>query len=125
MKTHTLLFGLFFISLTLLGTVAGQLCIKKGMLQNSYAGSNVFLILFKGLTNPWVITGLLLAVVAACAWIITLSRLPLSYAYPFLSITFPIVVILSSMLFNETVSLTAYGGLGLIVIGLIITSFAR
>lgn len=118
-------FGIIFIMLTLSCTVAGQLLIKKGMFLITVSSQNEFRllqVLYSGLTNPWVIAGLMLAVIAACSWIITLSRLALSYAYPFLSITFPLVVILSSKIFHEPVSSKTFIGLGLIIVGLIIAS---
>jgi len=111
--------------MTLVGTVAGQLCIKRGMLIVSEEHAGIIVTLFRGLTNIWVILGLLFAVIAAFAWMIALSKMALGYAYPFLSITFPIVVILSSIIFKESISINTYIGLGFIVIGLIIASFGE
>ena len=125
MDYGTRMFGLLFISITLFGVVVGQLSIKKGMLQiidNSHDLTRLWHTLSSALMNPWVLFGLLMAVIAACAWILALARLPLSYAYPFMSLTFPIVVVLSSIVFDEPVSSRAYLGLGLLVTALIITS---
>lgn len=117
--------GFLFIGVTLLGVIVGQLCIKSGMLQvaaSSPATNQPWVTLLNAFSNPRVVFGLLMAVVAASAWILTLSKLPLSYAYPFMSLTFPIVVILSARIFEEPISPRAYLGLGLIVMGLIIAS---
>jgi drug/metabolite transporter (DMT)-like permease len=121
----TRMFALLSICVTLFAVIIGQLSIKKGMLQiteNSHDVTRLWDTLFNALINPWVIFGLLMAMIAACAWILTLSRVPLSYAYPFISLTFPAVVILSSIVFNESVSLRAYIGLGLLVGALVMTS---
>ena len=117
--------GLVLIFTTMFATVIGQLAIKSGMLQ--IAGSSdgtmaIGMTLFNAFTNFRVIFGLGMAVVAASTWILALSRLPLSYAYPFLSVTFPVVVILSSYMFNEHVPARAYLGLTLILVGLVISS---
>ena len=123
MVTNQFLSGSIFIFVTLSGTICGQLMIKKGMLQlDPDSSQQIIKTLMTGLINPWVLAGLFMAVVAACGWILTLSRLPLSFAYPFLSITFPIVVIASSILFKEEVSLNTYFGLIFIIIGIFVVS---
>ena len=126
MRGNQLVFGLVFILITIMSTISGQLMVKKGMLQNKLSGiHNIFETLINGLINPWVIAGLFMAVIGAFAWILTLSRLPLSFAYPFLSITFPVVVIASSMIFKENVSWNTYIGLTFIIVGIIIASRAN
>lgn len=128
MAINAKIYGFIFIFITLCGTVAGQICIKKGISLSVHDLSQefqIFHVLLKGLTNQWVIVGLLLACIAACSWILTLSRLPLNYAYPFLSVTFPIVAILSSIILHEVVSFKTFVGLGLIMLGLIVASIGR
>ena len=120
------LLDILLILVTMIGTVTGQLAIKSGVLQvaaESSDESTVWLTLARALMNWRVILGLAMAVVAACAWILALSRMPLSYAYPFLSVTFPAVVILSSILFDEHVSSRAYIGLALVIFGLLLASW--
>ena len=122
MNVNAKLFGFVFIFITLLGTVMGQLSIKKGLLKDAPGEFQLFHTLWKGFTNPLVILGLVFACIAASSWILALSRMPLSYAYPFLSLSFPIVVILSSRIFHEPISSKTIVGLGFIILGLIIGS---
>jgi drug/metabolite transporter (DMT)-like permease len=50
-------------------------------------------------------------------WLWVLSRAQLSYAYPILALTFPIVVGMSALLFGESISLLRWMGVGLILCG--------
>src|SRR6516165_9087555 len=87
-----------FVATTVLLTVYGQLIIKwqtrkAGEFPSGVSDRISYLTHF--LINPWVISSLLAAVVAAFAWIAALSRLELSRAYPFVSASFVLVLILS------------------------------
>ncbi len=50
-------------------------------------------------------------------WLWVLSRVQLSIAYPMLSLTFPIVVGLSALLFSESISPIRWIGVGVIALG--------
>jgi len=54
---------------------------------------------------------------SAVCWLWVLSRARLSIAYPLLSLTFPIVVGLSALLFSESISAMRWVGVGVIVTG--------
>jgi multidrug transporter EmrE-like cation transporter len=55
--------------------------------------------------------------VSAVCWLFVLSRAQLSVAYPLLSLTFPIVVGFSAVLFSESISAMRWVGVGVIVTG--------
>lgn len=115
--------GFIFIFVTLSAVIIGQLCIKSGMIQiESLSQESHLGTLIRAFGNFRVIFGLLMAVVAACTWILALSQLPLSYAYPFMSLTFPTVLFLASRFFDEPLSPRTYVGISLIVVGLIVAS---
>ena len=61
--------------------------------------------------------GLIVYGLSAICWLWVLSRVPLSFAYPILSLTFPIVVGLSALFFLESITLTRWIGIAVIVIG--------
>ncbi len=61
--------------------------------------------------------GLILYGVSAICWLWILSRAELSVAYPLLSLTFPIVVGLSAIIFLESISPIRWAGVGMIVVG--------
>ncbi|MCL1864164.1 MAG: EamA family transporter [Defluviitaleaceae bacterium] len=79
--------------------------------------------LVKIISHPLVYVTLLLYGVAFVLWILILSRVPLSWAYPIQALAFPLVVLLSSLLLHETVPINRWIGVGIIVIGTIIASF--
>jgi multidrug transporter EmrE-like cation transporter len=109
-----------FVILCILFTVLGQLLIKwqamqAGSLPASWPGRVSF---FLGLLfNPWIMAGLASAVIAACAWILAMTRLPISVAYPMMSLTYPLVMALSWVLLGETLSLWRITGAALILAG--------
>ena len=89
--------------LTVLFTVYGQLIIKwqvnlAGVLPASLSGKAIFL--FHLFLNPWIISSLLSAFFAALCWMSAMSKLELSYAYPFMSLSFVLVFILSIIFFH-------------------------
>jgi multidrug transporter EmrE-like cation transporter len=51
-----------------------------------------------------------------------MTKFPLSYAYPFTSLAFVLVVFLSAIFFNESVTTSKALGLGFVVLGIIIGS---
>jgi drug/metabolite transporter (DMT)-like permease len=115
------------VAATVLLTVYGQLIIKwqtgkAGEFPSGTANRVNYLTHF--LVNPWVISSLLSAVIAAFAWIAALSKLDLSRAYPFVSASFVLVLILSAIVFGESVTTPKILGAILIVAGLVIGSQA-
>jgi multidrug transporter EmrE-like cation transporter len=65
--------------------------------------------------QTWV--GFALYGLSALCWLWVLSRAQLSYAYPILALSYPIVVGLSALLFTEAVSILRWIGVAIIVIG--------
>jgi len=109
-----------FVLTTIVFTVVGQVLIKwqamhAGSLPSSWPDRATFL--FRLVLNPWIITGLLSAVVAAFAWILAMTRLPLSMAYPFVALTYPMVFCLGWLLFGETLSFWRAIGVLFILVG--------
>ena len=56
------------------------------------------------LTRPLVLSGFISAVLASVAWIGAISKFELSYAYPFMSLSFVLVVVLSLFFFGENIN---------------------
>jgi drug/metabolite transporter (DMT)-like permease len=92
----------------------------KGALPDAFDEKIVFLV--KNLFDFWIITGFVGALIAGLSWMAAMTKMELSYAYPFVSITFPAVVILSGFFFHEPITMYKYIGLLLIVVGVIVTS---
>lgn len=117
--------GYLLVAATVLFTVFGQLVIKwqvttAGPLPAAFADKLQFLAHL--LLNPWIIAGLLSAFAASLTWMLALSKLPLTVAYPFTAFSFVIVVLGGGYLFSEPVGLAKVAGLCLIVVGITLTS---
>lgn len=114
-----------YILLCILFTVYGQLVIKwqvgqAGVLPDSFEGKLIFLL--RLLLNPWIVSGFVAAFLASLAWMAAMTKFDLSYAYPFMSLAFVLVLVLSGMFFSEPITLPKVLGLGLIVVGISISS---
>lgn len=110
-----------FVVVTIVFTVLGQLLIKS---QAMHAGSlpagwadrlGFFLNL---LFSFRVMAGLLSAVIAAFAWMLAMTKLPINVAYPMMSLTYPLVFILGWFLFGEAISQWRVMGICLILLGI-------
>lgn len=113
--------ALLLVFLTIGLTATGQGLIKHGVLEiGASPGQFRQLPAFLGraLTNPSVVLGLACAVFAALAWIMALSRTELSRAYPFMGLTFGVVLLLSALLFGERVPATRWLGVLVICLGI-------
>jgi len=71
----------------------------------------------RAMFTPYIFAGLMIYAFSAVTWIIILSRVNLSFAYPMISLSYVIVVILSAVLLRERVPLITIPGLILICIG--------
>jgi multidrug transporter EmrE-like cation transporter len=115
----------FYIFLTILFTVYGQIVIKwqvkmAGAFPQDHIEKLHYII--KLLLNPWVISGFACAFLAALSWMAAMTKFDLSYAYPFMSLAFVLVIFLSAIFFKEPITISKSIGLGFIVIGIIIGS---
>jgi drug/metabolite transporter (DMT)-like permease len=65
------------------------------------------------------------AVVAAACWTLAVRQAPLTLVYPFMSLSFLLVPLLSAVLFKEPVTLRQGVGLALIVVGVAVVGIAH
>lgn len=117
--------ALFLILLTVLLTVYGQLVLKwqvnaAGAPSSDWMGRIEYV--GRMLLNPWVLSGLMAGFLAMLSWMIALTKVELSYAYPFTSLSFVLVLIASALVFREAVTLPKLAGMALIVAGIWIGS---
>ena len=117
--------GFYYIFGTIVFTVYGQLILKwriekYGSLPDSSFGKISFL--FGLLHDPFMLSGFISALVASFFWMAAMTKFDLSYAYPFMSLSFVLVFFLSVWFFQEPITLHKAAGLLLIVTGIIVTS---
>jgi len=72
--------------------------------------------------TPLVWLGLLLFGLSALVWLAVLSRASLSFAYPFASLTYVIILFYGRFIADEPVSAARWGGVALIVAGILLVS---
>jgi multidrug transporter EmrE-like cation transporter len=68
-------------------------------------------------TQGYFVLGALCYLVSMFVWILGLSRVPVSVAYPLLSVGYVVNAIAAHYLFGETVTLQRWLGIGFIVVG--------
>jgi drug/metabolite transporter (DMT)-like permease len=108
----------YILTSVLMGAL-GQIILKQGMLttgQITLSFSDIGQTLWKIGTNPYVVIGLGLYATGTVFWLAALSRVDLSYAYPFASLSYVVMLLASWQLFNENISPMRL--LGTLVIGL-------
>jgi multidrug transporter EmrE-like cation transporter len=109
---------LAFVALSIVGNVSGQLLLKNGMVLIARAPGRSLLLSM--ITSPWVIGGLLVYGGGVIFWIIALSYLQLSFAYPFGSLAYIGIIIGSYFLFKEPISRQRLVGIGILVLGIVL-----
>lgn len=114
-----------YIFATIGFTVYGQLILKWRIAQfGSFPTSSMEKIKFllSILFDPAVFSGFIAAFLASFAWMVVLTKFELSYAYPFMSLNFVAVLLLSQWLLSEPITLQKVLGVSLIVIGTIVAA---
>ena len=102
-----------FIAGCLVFIVLGQLLVKKRAPE--FRGATAGLAYF---VNPWLVCGLVSAVVAATRWIKVLQHHRLNYAYPFMRLSFLAVAPLSDFVLGEESNPQQLFGLGRVLVGI-------
>jgi drug/metabolite transporter (DMT)-like permease len=119
------------ISLVLLlfavGSAAvGQVLLKHGMTAatESAKQTNGSLVI-KAVTSPWVLLGLMVFAISAVAWLATLSKLPLSIAYPFNALGYLAILTASTLILNERTNIWTWVGTAFVATGLVIVVLTK
>lgn len=109
-----------FILFTVATNAAAQLMLKQGMMTlapSVLAQNNIVLKLLLIVFSPWVFFGLTMFVISMASHMFVLSRVDLSFAYPFLSLAYVLVAVLAWQLFGEELGAWKIAGIAFICIG--------
>jgi drug/metabolite transporter (DMT)-like permease len=119
--------GHIYIALTILLTVYGQLVVKQQIdaAGPPPAGPDQIVFFLRFILRPLVASALTAAFLASLCWMAALARFELSYAYPFMSLSFVAVAGCSFLLFRESMSPAKILGLALICLGVFLVSRAE
>ncbi|EKD71642.1 MAG: hypothetical protein ACD_46C00139G0010 [uncultured bacterium] len=108
------------ILLGVLLNAAAQLMLKAGMTQIGhfeFSLTNAIPIGMKVMANPPIITGLFMYVISVGVWLLVLSRVQVSFAYPMLSIGYIVNALAAYYIFGEPLTSVRMLGIFIIIAG--------
>ena len=112
-----------FILFTVMTNAAAQLMLKQGMMTLgpiSFEGANPIVKLLQIVFSPWVFFGLCTFVISMASHLYVLSKVELSFAYPFLSLACVAVAIFAYFVFREDLNAWRVAGIAFICLGTIL-----
>ncbi len=112
----------WLITVSIVAGVAGQATIKLGVGQPQADTDGIIGLVNTILHSPLILLGLFLYGVGALAWIAVLSRMDLSFAYPFLALNFVLVTLVAQVGLGEVVPLLRWFGVGIICVGVLVVA---
>jgi multidrug transporter EmrE-like cation transporter len=116
-------FGLVLAGVLL--NAAAQLLLKAGtnrIGEFAFSLENLLPVGAKVATNPPILAGLACYAVSVVVWIMALSRVPVSVAYPMLSIGYVVNALAAWALFGESLAMQKLVGIGFIVVGVFLVA---
>lgn len=106
---------------------AAHVLLKKGMIVhgiNSTNIDNLFSLIYSLITNPWIIGGMFLHVSALGIWLWALSKVDISFAYPFLGLGYVLVSAMAYLWLGEEINSIRTLGMVIIIIGIFVLAKA-
>jgi multidrug transporter EmrE-like cation transporter len=104
---------------------AAQLLLKAGtnaVGKFEFAAANAVPVGLKLALEPRILGGIGCYVISVVVWILALSRVEVSIAYPMLSIGYVVNAVAAYYLFGEAVTATRLVGIGIIILGVFIVA---
>jgi multidrug transporter EmrE-like cation transporter len=112
--------ALLLVLVTAFLNTAAQLLLKAAMNrvgEFSFSFANILPIGWQLATNPFLIAGLGIYVISVVVWLLVLSRVDVSAAYPLMSVGFIINAVAAYYLLNEPLSALRIAGIIVIILG--------
>lgn len=108
------------ILIVVLTNAMSQLMLKHGMNltgQFEFSSGGIMRTLPKVLLNPYIVLGGLTMILSMGLHLMALSRVDISFAYPFLSVSYVLVLFAGYLLFGEAINASRIFGVALICLG--------
>ena len=106
--------NILLIRISVLLNCAAQLCIRKGMLIVGEVGAMI--------SNLWLWGAMVCYAVSILMWMAVLSKVEVSFAYPFLSIGYVVAALVGYYFFDESLTFTRIAGIMVICVGVYLIS---
>lgn len=113
------------IVLCVITAVASQTVIKWRLEQIKVIPenfSNKFYFLLSFMFDKWFLVAVALTFISGLLWIVSLTKFELSYAYPWVSLAFILMMMVGIFIFNEQFTMYKLLGTILITVGLILAT---
>ena len=115
--------NIMLILASVLLNALAQLLIKKGMMAvGQFNLANFSQNIIPMLSNVWLWCAMISYAISILLWMSVLSKVEVSFAYPFLSVGYIVTAVAGYAFFNENLSLTRIVGIIVICIGVILIS---
>jgi|APSaa5957512535_1039671.scaffolds.fasta_scaffold62544_2 multidrug transporter EmrE-like cation transporter len=115
------------IILSILMSSTAHVLLKKGMMTHALgtvSSDGIFGLVWAVGTNLWVMGGMLLHVSALVVWLWALSKVDISFAYPFLALGYVLVSAMAWFWLGEELSPMKILGMGIIIVGILVLAKA-
>jgi multidrug transporter EmrE-like cation transporter len=120
---NLLSFGLILLGVLL--NAGAQLLLKAGtnaVGHFAFSRDNILPVGWQLATEPHIMGGLACYVISVVVWIMALSRVEVSIAYPMLSIGYVVNAIAAWYLFGEALGVARLTGIGIIILGVYVVA---
>jgi drug/metabolite transporter (DMT)-like permease len=117
--SRVMLIGLILLSVAF--AALAQLTLKHGMNQVGVASLSTGSLKAVA-TNVSVIAGLALFGLSAVVWLLVLSRASLSFAYPFASLTYVLILLADKFVLHEDIPILRWAGVFAIMSGIVMVA---
>ncbi len=119
--------NIIIILSSILMSSTAHIILKKGMLthtENTIKSDGIISLVWTVGTNPWVMGGMFLHVSALVVWLWALSKVDISFAYPFLALGYVLVSAMAWLWLGEELSQMRILGMVIIIIGILVLAKA-
>lgn len=121
-----MLIGLILVSVSL--AALAQLTLKHGVNQATVDSGALKLTsasIKDVMSTPAVWGGLILFGLSAVVWLAVLSRTSLSFAYPFASLTYVLILLADRFVLHQTIPPLRWAGVAFIMVGIVLVAQTR
>lgn len=101
-------------------SVTAQLLLRRGMA--AFADIGGMDLLQHAVASPWVLAGLCIHALGTAVWLLVLSRLDLSVAYPMGAMNYVLITLCSAVLLHERIPILRWAGTSVILGGIVVVA---